>query len=135
MDEKAADTAEGAVSGATVVAPESSDIPASGKKGKPDPKRRSSGVPEHKSKKKGGKKDLILNIDCQPGDYYFARMKGHPPWPSIIADEDMLPDAIMATRPVTARRVDGSYREDFADGGKNVKERTYAVMFLHTNEL
>lgn len=62
-------------------------------------------------------------------------MKGHPPWPSIIADEDMLPDAIMATRPVTARRVDGSYREDFADGGKNVKERTYAVMFLHTNEL
>lgn len=135
MDEKAAGTAEGAVSGATVVAPESNDTPAAGKKGNKDLKRRSSGVPEHKSKKKGGKKELILNLDCQPGDYYFARMKGHPPWPSIIADEDMLPDAIMATRPVTARRVDGSYREDFADGGKNVKERTYAVMFLHTNEL
>lgn len=134
LDEKAADLAEGAVSGATVIAPEQSGTPASNKKGK-DTKRRSSGVPEHKSKKKGGKKEIVLNLDCQPGDYYFARMKGHPPWPSIICDEEMLPEAIMATRPVTARRVDGTFRPDYDDGGKNAKDRTYPVMFLHTNEL
>lgn len=62
-------------------------------------------------------------------------MKGHPNWPSIICDEDMLPEAIMATRPVTAQRADGTYREDYQEGGKNAKDRTYAVMFLHTNEL
>lgn len=108
--------------------------PASSKKGKND-KRRSSGIPEHKSKKKGGKKEVVLNLDAAPGVYYLAAVKGHPQWPSIIADESMLPESMMATRPVSTRRTDGSYREDFNEGGKNVKDRTYPVMFLGTNEL
>ena len=39
------------------------------------------------------------------------------------------------TRPVTAARPDGTYREDFADGGKRAGDRTYPVMYLYTNEL
>lgn len=100
-------------------------------------KRRSSaGVPEHKSKKLNKKKSSpALHLDAKPGDYYWARMKGYAPWPSIICDEEMLPETLLANRPVTALRPDGTYREDFAEGGKNVRDRTYPVMYLFTNEL
>lgn len=95
-------------------------------------KKKSSAVPEHKSKKLNKKKSKPLtNLDAQPGQYYFARMKGHPPWPSIICDEDMLPQSLLTTRPVTAAQKDGTYKKaDYADGGKRVYERTYPVMFL-----
>ncbi|GAB7347428.1 hypothetical protein MBLNU459_g4349t1 [Dothideomycetes sp. NU459] len=99
-------------------------------------KRKStSGIPEHKGKKLNKKKSMAnLNLDVQPGEYYWARLKGYPPWPSVVCDEEMLPEILLATRPVSAKRPDGSYREDFLEGGKNVKDRTYAVMFLSTNE-
>lgn len=95
-------------------------------------KKKSSAVPEHKSKKLNKKKSKPLtNLDAQPGEYYFARMKGHPPWPSIICDEDMLPHSLLSTRPVTAAQKDGTYKKaEYADGGKRVYERTYPVMFL-----
>ena len=76
-----------------------------------------------------------LNLDIQPGDYYWARLKGYSPWPSIVCDEDMLPEILLGNRPVSAKRADGSYREDYEDEGKNAKDRTYPVMFLGTNEL
>jgi hypothetical protein len=66
---------------------------------------------------------------------YFVAMKGYQPWPVIVADEDMLPDTLLAKRPVSAMRIDGTYREDFREGGKNAKDRRYPVMFLYTNEL
>ncbi|KAI9834769.1 MAG: hypothetical protein M1819_002855 [Sarea resinae] len=99
-------------------------------------KRKSTGgVPEHKSKKLNKKKSQILtHLDAQPGDIFFARLKGHAPWPSIIIDEEMLPQQLLATRPVTARRADGGIRNDFDDGGKRAHERTFPVMFLFTNE-
>ena len=134
---KATDTTEGAISGATVVAPEGDDVATSAKKSSSKGKRRSStGPPEHKSKKLNRKKSMAtLQLDAQPGDYFFARMKGYPKWPSIICDEEMLPESLLQTRPVTAMKPDGTYREDFLPGGKNVKDRTYAVMYLGTNEL
>jgi hypothetical protein len=94
-------------------------------------------VPEHKSKKLNKKKSMqkITHLDAQPGDYYFARLKSYPPWPSIICDEDMLPQTLITTRPVTTKQQDGTYRADYADGGKKVSERTYPIMFLQTNEL
>jgi len=106
----------------------------SAKKGQ---KRRSSaGVPEHKNKKLNRKKSVAtLRLDAQPGDYYWARLKGYPPWPSIICDEEMLPESLLISRPVTTKRPDGSYRVDYQDDGKNVRDRTYPVMFLYTNEL
>ncbi|KAF2858716.1 hypothetical protein K470DRAFT_265845 [Piedraia hortae CBS 480.64] len=101
-------------------------------------KRRSTGgVPEHKNKKLNRKKStatLQLHLDCSPGDYFWARLKGYPPWPAIICDEEMLPESLLASRPVTAARPDGTIRDDFKEGGKNAKERTFPVMFLHTNE-
>ena len=95
-------------------------------------RKKSSAVPEHKSKKLNKKKSRPLtNLNAQPGEYYIARMKGHPPWPSVICDEEMLPPSLLTTRPVTASLEDGSFkREDYADGGKRAHERTFPIMFL-----
>lgn len=100
-------------------------------------RRKSGGVPEHKSKKLNKKKSMpkMTHLDAQPGEYYFARLKSYPPWPSIICDEDMLPESLLTTRPITTKKADGSYNEAYADGGKKVTDRTFAIMFLHTNEL
>lgn len=101
-------------------------------------KRKSVGgsVPEHKGKKLNKKKSMPnLQLDCKPGDYYWARLKGYPPWPAIVCDEEMLPESLLASRPVSTTRADGSLRDDFKEGGKNAKERTFPVMFLATNEL
>lgn len=66
---------------------------------------------------------------------YLVSMKGYPPWPVIICDEQMLPETLLSKRPVSAKRMDGTYREDFADGGKTAKDRRFPIMFLGTNEL
>lgn len=110
--------------------------PASGAK---DKKRKSTGgVPEHKGKKAQAKRKSMpanLNLDAKPGQFYWARLKGYPPWPSVICDESMLPEVLLASRPVSTSRPDGSIREDFVEGGKNARDRTYPIMFLSTNEL
>ena len=77
----------------------------------------------------------ITQLDAKAGDYYLARLRSFPPWPAIICDEEILPQTLLQTRPVTAARSDGTYREDYADGGKRAAERTFPVMFLQTNEL
>lgn len=104
-----------------------------------DKKRKSTGgVPEHKGKKAQGKRKSMpanLNLDAKPGQFFWARLKGYPPWPSVICDESMLPEVLLASRPVSTSRPDGSIREDFLEGGKNAKDRTYPIMFLSTNEL
>ncbi|KAK8164419.1 hypothetical protein IWX90DRAFT_416191 [Phyllosticta citrichinensis] len=99
-------------------------------------KRKSTGgVPEHKNKKLNKKKSMPnLNLSVKPGEYWWARMKGYASWPVIICDEGMLPESLLNKRPVSAIRPDGTYREDFADGGKNARDRRYPVMFLGTNE-
>lgn len=102
-----------------------------------DKKRKSTGgVPEHKGKKLNKKKSMPnLHLHCKPGEFYWARLKGYPPWPSVICDESMLPESLLATRPVSTARPDGTIRPDFEEGGKNAKERTFPIMFLSTNEL
>lgn len=104
-----------------------------------DKKRKSTGgVPEHKGKKAAGKRKSLpanLNLDAKPGQFFWARLKGYPPWPSVICDESMLPEALLASRPVSTSRPDGTIREDFLEGGKSAKDRTYPIMFLSTNEL
>ncbi|KAF2875017.1 hypothetical protein BDV95DRAFT_626569 [Massariosphaeria phaeospora] len=101
-------------------------------------KRKSgAGVPEHKKKtpsKKKKKAALELHLNVQPGEMYMISMKGYQAWPVIIADEDMLPEELISRRPVSAKQIDGTYREDFLEGGKNAKDRRYPVMFLGTNE-
>jgi hypothetical protein len=104
--------------------------------GKANKRKSVGGVPEHKGKKLNKKKSMPnLQLDCKPGQYYWARLKGYPPWPAIICDEEMLPESLLASRPVSTTRADGSLRDDFKEGGKNAKERTFPVMFLATNEL
>ena len=105
-------------------------------KGKTQARRKSGGVPEHKKKlnKKQSKANLT-HTDAKPGDHFFARLKGFPPWPVIICDEEMLPSELIKARPVSAAREDGTYREENADGGPRVKDRSFAIMYLYTNEL
>lgn len=103
------------------------------------------GTPASKSKSKrkstaGGsrkqsRKHRNLHLDAKPGEYYLARLKSFPPWPAIICDEEMLPQSLLNTRPVTTKQADGTYKEPYADGGKRVYDRTFPVMFLETNEL
>lgn len=103
------------------------------------PARRKStaGTDSAKGKKlnKKGSRAAILHIDAQPGQHFFIKLKGYPQWPCIICDENMLPHALIKTRPVSAARSDGTYREDFADGGKRAADRTFPIMYLATNEL
>ncbi|RYC63713.1 hypothetical protein CHU98_g2484 [Xylaria longipes] len=98
--------------------------------------RRKSTAVADKGKKLNRKasKAKILHLDAKPGDHYFAKLKGFPPWPIVICEEDMLPQNMLNSRPVTAARPDGTYRDDFADGGKRAGDRTFPVMYLHTNE-
>ncbi|KAK2030848.1 hypothetical protein LX32DRAFT_299645 [Colletotrichum zoysiae] len=99
-------------------------------------RRRSSGVSEHKGKKlnKKASKAKFFHTNAQPGDHFLVKLKGYPQWPVIICDEEMLPETLLKTRPVTAKRADGTYREDYADGGKRQNDRTFPVMYLRTNE-
>ncbi|OLN88767.1 hypothetical protein CCHL11_01831, partial [Colletotrichum chlorophyti] len=101
-------------------------------------RRRSSGIPEHKGNKKSlsrkASKAKLFHLDAQPGDHFLVKLKGHPQWPVIVCDEEMLPETLIKSRPVTAKRADGTYREDYADGGKRANDRTFPVMYLRTNE-
>ncbi len=113
------------------------ETPVSAAKTKGAARRKSGGVPEHKGKKLNKKASTakMTHTDAKPGDYFYVRLKGYPLWPAIVCDESMLPNTLIKTRPVTAAKPDGSYREDFADGGPKVKDRSFPVMYLHTNEL
>ncbi|RDW67705.1 hypothetical protein BP6252_09101 [Coleophoma cylindrospora] len=99
-------------------------------------RRKSGGVPEHKGKKLSKKASIakITHADAQPGDYFFARLKGYPPWPCIICSEDMLPPSLLKSRPQTAMQEDGTYKPAYADGGPKIKDRTFPIMYLATNE-
>ncbi|KAL8808417.1 MAG: hypothetical protein Q9223_001592 [Gallowayella weberi] len=107
--------------------------PASGKKTSNGSSKKKSAVPEHKTKKlnKKASSKRLTNLHAEPGQYYLARMKGHPPWPSVICDEEMLPMSLLDTRPVTTKLPDGTYKKaEYADGGKRVHDRTFPIMFL-----
>jgi hypothetical protein len=127
--------ADDAAPGADEAVDTSTDTPIFGAKSKG--RRKSTGVPEHKGKKlnKKASKAKMTHIDATPGDYFYIRLKGYPLWPGIVCSEDMLPTTLLKTRPVTAAAADGIYREDYADGGPKAKDRTFPVMYLHTNEL
>lgn len=99
-------------------------------------RRKSSGTSDHRIKKPNKKATKIrtTHIDAKPGDYFYVRLKGYPLWPAIVCDETMLPSTLLKSRPVSAARVDGTYREDFTDGGPKAKDRSFPVMYLSTNE-
>lgn len=125
-----------AASGSEPAVPDGNGTPASSRKSNGSAKKKTTSVPEHKTKKLNKKKSKVMtHLDAQPGEFYFARLKGYPPWPSIICDEEMLPQILLSTRPVTTKQPDGTYREAYADGGKRAYERTFPIMFLYTNEL
>lgn len=98
-------------------------------------RRKSTGGNTRKSLSKKASKARLTHLDAKPGDHFLVKLKGFPAWPAIICDESMLPQALVDSRPVAAARPDGTYTEAYADGGKRVNDRTFPVMYLHTNEL
>ena len=128
MEDASVDGKEAAVvPNGTTVTPTSKKATSNGSS-----KKKSSGVPEHKTKKLNRKKSKMeLHLHCKPGELYLARMKGHPAWPSVICDEAMLPAQLLNTRPVTTALADGTFKKpEYADGGKRAHERTFPIMFL-----
>lgn len=113
-------------------APKTNGTPATKKSSKD--RRRSSGVGEKKLNRKKSQ-SRITNLDAKPGDYYLARLRSYAPWPAIICDEEMLPQSLLDSRPITAKQADGSYRADYSDDGRRAHERSFPVMFFETNEL
>lgn len=113
--------------------PATAQTPASSKKASNGSSKKKAAVPEHKTKKLNKKASAkrLTNLNAEPGQHYLARMKGHPPWPSVICDEKMLPMNLLDTRPVTTKLPDGTYKKaEYADGGKRVHDRTFPIMFL-----
>lgn len=98
-------------------------------------RRKSAGGASRKSLNKKQSKAKMTHLDAKPGDYFLVKLKGFPEWPAVVCDEDMLPQALLTTRPVTAAKPDGTYAEQYADGGKRVSDRNFPVMYLYTNEL
>jgi hypothetical protein len=97
-------------------------------------RKSTSGTPSNKKLQR--KKSMPdMHLDVKPGEHWFVRMKGFTAWPAIICDEEMLPLSLLEKRPVSAMRPDGTWREDFREGGKNVRDRRYPVLFLGTYEL
>lgn len=125
-DTTAADPDQSAVEGATKTPSKSSSN---------NRRKSGGGASNRKSLSKKASKARITHLGAQPGDHFLVKLKGFPEWPAIICDESMLPQALLTTRPVTAARPDGTYVENYADGGKRVNDRTFPVMYLHTNEL
>jgi hypothetical protein len=134
IDSGDANEAKDAAATAAGDAAEANGTPASSKKASKD-RRRSSGVAEKSKLNKRKSMTKLTQLSVQPGEYYLARLRSYAPWPSIICDEEMLPQSLLDTRPVTAAQPDGTYRADYADGGKRAHERTYPVMFFQSNEL
>ncbi|KAM0492421.1 hypothetical protein ACHAP8_009941 [Fusarium lateritium] len=97
-------------------------------------RRKSTGGNNRKSLTKKASKARLTHLDAKPGDHFLVKLKGFPAWPAIICDESMLPQALVDSRPVAAARPDGTYTEAYADGGKRANDRTFPVMYLHTNE-
>lgn len=72
---------------------------------------RTSGVAERKIKKLNMKNSMPgPHLNPQAGQYWYARVRGHPLWPVII-------------------------RDVLQAGGKNARNKRYPVMFLGQNEL
>lgn len=127
----AEETAEGSAAPAEEQPAASTETPAS-KNNKN--RRKSTGEPKGKALNRKGSKARLTHLDAQPGDYFLVKLKGFPAWPATVCDESMLPHALVSSRPVTAARPDGTFTEAYADGGKRANDRSFPVMYLHTNE-
>lgn len=101
----------------------------------PNRRKSTAGAGGGKGLSRKASKAKLTHTDAKPGDHFLIKLKGFPPWPAVICDEDMLPPALLNNRPVSAARPDGTYAEAYADGGKRPHDRTFPVMYLFTNEL
>ena len=126
------DAAESAPADAEAAPAEANGTPASAKKSSKN-RRTSSGATQKLNRKKS--QSRITHLDAKPGQYYLARLRSYAPWPAIICDDEILPESLLVARPVTAMQKDGSYKGEYAEGGRRTHERTFPVMFFETNEL
>jgi hypothetical protein len=111
------------------------DTPSTRAKPANEKRKSTAGSPEKGKKlsKKASKAQLLVN--AKPGGQFLVKLKGYPLWPAIIIDEAMMPESLLKSRPVTAARPDGTFHENYAEGGKRMQDRTFPVMYYRTHEL
>lgn len=69
------------------------------------------------------------DVNYEPGMQVLAKMRTFPPWPAVILSEELLPEALLKTRPSNKNpRTKGSSAEP-----AEVK-RHWPVMYMGTNE-
>lgn len=124
--------AEGEAATAEDAPAEANGTPASAKKSSKN-RRSSTGATQKLNRRKS--QNRITHLDAKPGQYYMARLRSFAPWPAIICDDEILSESFNESRPVTAMQKDGSYKGEYADGGRRTHERTFPVMFLGSNDL
>ncbi|KAF5003043.1 hypothetical protein FDECE_10389 [Fusarium decemcellulare] len=129
--EAPADSSAQAADGETATASAAAETPITKAKNN---RRKSVGESKSKALNRKSSKARLTHLDAKPGDHFLVKLKGFPAWPAIICDESMLPQALVSSRPVTAARPDGTFTEAYADGGKRANDRSFPVMYLHTNE-
>jgi hypothetical protein len=69
------------------------------------------------------------DVNYEPGMQVLAKMRTFPPWPAVILSEELLPEALLKTRPSNKHpRTKGSSAEP-----AEIK-RHWPVMYMGTNE-
>ncbi|CUS10212.1 unnamed protein product [Tuber aestivum] len=91
-------------------------------------KKKSSG--NLKGKTPRSTKKAAADVDYQPGMNVLAKMRTFPPWPAIILSDDLLPEALLRTKPSGKSGKKGEASASVAPSAPT----SWPVMFMGTNE-
>ncbi|CAZ82361.1 unnamed protein product [Tuber melanosporum] len=94
---------------------------------KPTKKKSSANL---KGKTPRSTKKAVVDVDYQPGMSVLAKMRTFPPWPAIILSDELLPEALVRTKPSGKSGKKGEASASAAPSAPT----SWPVMFMGTNE-
>ncbi|RPB00828.1 hypothetical protein L873DRAFT_1678875 [Choiromyces venosus 120613-1] len=94
---------------------------------KPTKKKSSANL---KGKTPRSTKKAAVDVDYQPGMNVLAKMRTFPPWPAIILSDELLPEALLKTKPSGKSGKKGEASAPAAPAAPT----SWPVMFMGTNE-
>jgi len=92
---------------------------------KPSKKKSSANL---KGKTPRSTKKAAADVDYQPGMSVLAKMRTFPPWPAIILSDELLPEALLKTKP------SGKSGKKGEASAAPSAPTSWPVMFMGTNE-